>query len=53
MFAGARISMPFVAKLTLCVLAFGAATGAAFAAWIGNGAGIFRAMVEAGLPWCM
>lgn len=48
-----RISVKTVAKVILSVAAFGAATGAAFAAWIDNDAGIFRAMVEAGLSWCM
>ena len=48
-----HISMKTVAGIVLGVVAFGAATGAAFAAWIDNDAGIFRAMVEAGLSWCM
>ncbi len=48
-----RISGSLLAKLTLAVVAFGAATGVAFAAWIDNGADIFRAMAETGLSWCM
>ena len=33
-------------------LAFAAATGVAFAAWVDNGAGMLMAMVETGLAWC-
>lgn len=53
MIGSASISVKTVAKIALGVAALGAATGAAFAAWIENDAGIFRAMVEAGLSWCM
>jgi hypothetical protein len=53
MIGNARISVQTAAKLALGVVAFGDATGAAFAAWIEQDAGIFRAMVEAGLSWCM
>ncbi|MBL8584953.1 MAG: hypothetical protein JNL61_22320 [Rhizobiaceae bacterium] len=41
-----------VAKLAVAVLSLAAATGAAFAAWIDQGAGIFLATVDAGLSWC-
>lgn len=47
------ISARNAAKLALGALVLAAATGAAFAGWMNNGAGIFRAMVEAGLAWCM
>jgi len=50
-------SMPLsprtLATVALAAVAFAAATGVAFAAWMENGAGIFRSMVEAGLAWCM
>jgi hypothetical protein len=48
----ANISTATAAKLALGVAALAAATGAAFAAWADNGAGIFMAMVESGLAWC-
>lgn len=41
-----------IAAIFLGVAALAAITGAAFAAWIDNDAGIFRAMIEAGLAWC-
>lgn len=31
---------------------FAAATGLAFAGWIGNGARIFLSLAESGLSWC-
>lgn len=40
------------AKIALTVAALAAATGAAFAAWMDQGAGIVLAMVESGLAWC-
>lgn len=40
------------AKVALATVLVAAATGAAFAAWMENGAGIFLATVEAGLAWC-
>ena len=40
------------AKIALGVALLAAATGLAFASWIDKGAGIFMAMVEAGLAWC-
>lgn len=39
-------------KIAFGVLLFAAATGAAFAAWVDNGAGIFLSLVEAGISWC-
>ncbi len=45
--------MRTAAALALGALALAAATGVAFAGWMNNGAGIFRAMIEAGLAWCM
>lgn len=42
-----------LATIVVAVIALAAATGVAFAAWMENGAGIFRSMVEAGLAWCM
>lgn len=53
MIGNAHISVQTAAKIALGVVAFGAVTGAAFAAWMQHDAGIFRAMVEAGLAWCM
>ena len=43
---------PTAAKIALGVAVLAAATGLAFASWIDKGAGIFMAMVEAGLAWC-
>ena len=40
------------AKVALGVLAFGAATGLAFAAWVENGGAILMTMAESGLSWC-
>ncbi len=31
---------------------FAAASGAAFAAWVETGPGIFMALIESGLAWC-
>ena len=47
-------SMPLAtaARIALGVALLAAATGLAFASWIGHGAGIFMAMVETGLSWC-
>lgn len=53
MLGNAHLSVPTAAKIILGVAAFAAATGIVFAAWIDNDAGIFRAMIEAGLAWCM
>ena len=41
-----------VAKAFAATALLAAATGAAFASWVDNGAGIFLAMVESGLSWC-
>jgi hypothetical protein len=41
-----------VARIAIAAAAVAAATGAAFAAWVDHGAGIFMTMVEAGLAWC-
>ena len=38
------------AKLLVAATALSAATGAAFASWVGQADGIFIAMVDAGLP---
>jgi len=40
------------AKVALGVLAFAAATGLAFAAWVENGGAILMTMAESGLSWC-
>lgn len=53
MSSGLPLSSRSLAKVALTVLVLAAATGAAFAAWMENGAGIFRSMIEAGLAWCM
>ncbi|WP_274628361.1 hypothetical protein [Arvimicrobium flavum] len=41
-----------VSRIILAVVVLAAATGATFAAWIDNDAGIFRALIESGLSWC-
>ena len=41
-----------IARIAIAAAAIAAATGAAFAAWIDHGAGIFMAMAESGLAWC-
>lgn len=48
----ASIPIANAAKVVLGVALLAAATGAAFAAWIDNGAGIFLSLVESGLSWC-
>ena len=45
-------NLPTTAKLLITAIALSAATGAAFASWIGQGDGIFMAMVDSGLSWC-
>lgn len=47
-----QLALPFSVKLALGLTAAAAATGAAFAAWMEQGAGIVLATVEAGLAWC-
>jgi len=49
----APTTLPHSAKLAIGIAALAAATGAAFAAWANNGAGIFLALVESRLAWCM
>ena len=44
-------ALPFW-RIALLVAALAAATGVAFASWLDHGAGIFLAMVDAGLSWC-
>lgn len=46
------ISALNIAGIVFGIAMLAAVTGLAFAAWLENGAGIFRAMVEAGLAWC-
>lgn len=41
-----------IAKVALGGIVLAAATGVAFASWMDQGAGIFLAMVDAGLAWC-
>jgi len=41
-----------IARIATAGVVLAAATGAAFAAWVDNGAGIFMTMVESGLAWC-
>lgn len=48
----ASISIATAAKAALGVALLAAATGAAFAAWVDNGPGIFLSLVESGLSWC-
>jgi hypothetical protein len=40
------------ARIAIAAAAIAAATGAAFAAWVDQGAVIFLTMVESGLAWC-
>ena len=40
------------ARFALVVLALGAGTGVAFAAWLEHGAGIVHTLGESGLAWC-
>ncbi len=46
--------MPFAtaARIALGFAVLAVATGLAFGAWLDQGAGIFLAMVDAGLAWC-
>jgi hypothetical protein len=37
---------------TLAILALGAGTGVAFAAWLEHGAGIVHTLGESGVAWC-
>jgi hypothetical protein len=46
-------TLPHGAKLAIGIVGLAAATGVAFAAWANSGAGIFLALVESGLAWCM
>ncbi|MDP3896961.1 MAG: hypothetical protein Q8Q62_09820 [Mesorhizobium sp.] len=48
----APISTATLARAGLATAAFAAASGVAFAAWIGNGAEIFLTMASNGLAWC-
>jgi hypothetical protein len=48
----AQISTATLAKAGLATAALAAASGVAFAAWIGNGAEIFLSMASNGLAWC-
>ena len=41
-----------IARIAIAAAVLAAATGAAFAAWVDHGAGIFMTMVESGLAWC-
>ncbi len=40
-------------KIILVVVAFAAASGAAFAAWVDQGDDMLMSMFQAGLAWCM
>ena len=46
------LSVSFLVKAVLGVALLAAATGLAFGAWLDQGAGIFLAMIDAGLAWC-
>lgn len=41
-----------LARIAIAAAALAAASGAAFAAWMDHGPGIFMTMVESGLAWC-
>ena len=46
------LSLATLAKAGLALVAFAAVSGAAFAAWIDNGADIVLSMASSGLAWC-
>lgn len=48
-----RPTLLLLGKIVLGVVAVGAATGAAFAAWVENGDQMLASMFQAGLAWCM
>jgi hypothetical protein len=50
--ANGPFSVSFLVKTVLGFALLAAATGLAFAAWLDQGAGIFMAMIDAGLAWC-
>jgi len=50
--SGLRIGAAFAAKIAASVVILAGATGAAFAAWIDNGAQILLAMAASGMSWC-
>jgi hypothetical protein len=45
--------MFFWGKTALAAALAAIATGAAFAAWLNNGADMLASMFQAGLAWCM
>ena len=42
----------FALPLALSLAALAVATGAAFGAWVDNGAAIFLTLAQTGLSWC-
>lgn len=42
----------FALPLALSLAALSVATGAAFGAWVDNGAAIFMTLAQIGLSWC-
>lgn len=44
--------LPRLLAFGLAAVLLAAATGFAFAGWIGHGPGIFMSLVDAGLSWC-
>lgn len=42
-----------IAKLAIGMAVLAALTGIVFAAWMDKGAGIFMAMIQNGLAWCL
>jgi hypothetical protein len=47
-----RTSLGIAARLVLAAIAFGALTGAAFAAWVENGSDMLMALAASGMAWC-
>ncbi|WP_085465806.1 hypothetical protein [Mesorhizobium australicum] len=42
----------WLVRVALAAVAVGGFTGAAFAAWIGNGSAMLMALTASGLSWC-
>lgn len=50
--AAMNATRPRFLPLALAAALLAAVTGAAFAAWVEHGAGIFLAMAASGMSWC-
>ncbi len=42
----------WLVRVALAAVAVGGFTGAAFAAWVGNGSAMLMALTASGLSWC-